>query len=155
MDTDGYKVIDNTKLNNKQILSTKVDDTLVDKNFELFWASYPLKDKKKETIKWFAKMKPSMAMMEKIMSGLLRYVAYVKAKRKSNPKFKLEYALPPTWLNGERWETEYQIDQLSEKQKPKHDRCQAEGCGRPAYHVYDEESICDKHMQQIQNKRRN
>ena len=83
---------------NEQLKIEILDKT--DSLFELFWANYPRKQKKKETYDWFKKNKPN----EEFVNYLIECVKKQSmSKQWSKGQF---IPLPSTWLNGKRWEDE-------------------------------------------------
>ena len=67
--------------------------------FELFWECYPRKTAKKAARKAWPKALRA-APLERIMAGLNRYI-------RCKPDYQ-DWMHPATFLNGERWEDEYE-----------------------------------------------
>lgn len=93
-----------TKLN-----KTKLNKTIYSANptfFELFWKSYPKKEKKAKSKEWFDKHKVNQETFDLIMSKLEMFKKtsqWVKDGGKFIPQ-------PITWLNQQRWEDEINLD---------------------------------------------
>lgn len=77
--------------------------------FNKFYSIYPKKVKKKETEKWFIKQKPDEELFKEIMNGLKKHL---KSKQWKNKQY-IPY--PTTWLNGERWNDEVEIEETEEE----------------------------------------
>ena len=110
--TNGQPSIDKNSIDKNSILyntcpNENLDETpkveildKIDYLFELFWANYPRKEKKKDTYDWFKKHKPT----EEFVNHLIECV---KQQSMSKQWSKKQYIpLPSTWLNGKRWEDE-------------------------------------------------
>ena len=84
----------NTNNNNGQ------KNKIYEERFEIFYKEYPRKVKKKETLNWFIKNKPSEELFNNIMEKLKKYKnLWEKKEKKYIPH-------PTSWLNQERWEDE-------------------------------------------------
>jgi len=98
IDKNSIDNICSKKSSNEQLKIEILDKT--DSLFELFWANYPRKQKKKETYDWFKKNKPN----EDFVNYLIECVKKQSmSKQWSKGQF---IPLPSTWLNGKRWEDE-------------------------------------------------
>lgn len=102
-----------TTTKNKTIIKYK-ENNIEDKssilkeseNFDEFWQLYPLKRDKAKCQKKYMKIKESQ---EVIINGLNNYIDYIKREHKENY---IKY--PLTWLNGECWNDEYNINTLED-----------------------------------------
>jgi len=74
-----------------------------------FYELYPKKVKKKDTEKWFLKNKPDEELFNSIIEGLEKHL---KSKQWKNKQY-IPY--PTTWLNGERWNDEVEIEETEEE----------------------------------------
>lgn len=78
----------------------------LEKDFNVFWSEYPRKVGKKKAREAFFKIKPGQAKFRTIMSALQVHKTtadWTKDGGKWIPH-------PTTWINGERWEDEIQIE---------------------------------------------
>lgn len=75
----------------------------VEADFEVWWSLCPLKRAKGEARVAYARAR-KIASADMLIDGLLRYRAHIEANAVS-AHFT---AHPATWLNGERWEDEYE-----------------------------------------------
>ena len=100
---DNNKYINNT-INNKYELKE-----IYKERFLKFYELYPKKVKKKDTEKWFLKNKPDEELFNKIMEGLEKHL---KSKQWKDKQY-IPY--PTTWLNGERWNDEVEIEETEEE----------------------------------------
>lgn len=67
-----------------------------------FWNAYPRRESKKDARKAWAKLNPSIALVDRMIETLAWQVPLHKWETESR-----QYApLPATWLNGARWEDE-------------------------------------------------
>jgi hypothetical protein len=83
--------------------------TLVEMNFEQFWQLYPRKAGKKAARKAWLDIKPDESMFLHIMDALSSAIRYW-----DNQGISLRHIPhPSTWLNEERWEDEFSVEQLS------------------------------------------
>lgn len=73
--------------------------------FEEFWNLYPRKEQKKKTKEKFLKLLEKNDY-ELIKKGLLNYIEYIKSNKTETKYIKH----PTTWLNGECWNDEYNIN---------------------------------------------
>lgn len=76
-------------------------------DFELFWLRYPKKEKKKDALKWFKSKKYKESMFDEIMNGLENQL---ENKKSCLNREKQYIPLATTWLNGEQWKDEYDIE---------------------------------------------
>lgn len=96
--------------NNTSINNTK---EIYKERFETFYKEYPKKVSKQKTLQWFIKHKPDEELFNKIMSSLQK-----QKKTKSWLKDNGQYIpFPTTWLNGERWEDEIDIEDNNEDRR--------------------------------------
>ena len=87
-------------------LSGEFADKVQAEQFELFWTMYPRKDKRKETIRVWKRLKPDRALFQRIMTALDLFRASSQWKDVRG-KWRKEYIpLPTSWLNAERWNDE-------------------------------------------------
>ena len=100
---DNNKYINNT-INNKYELKE-----IYKERFFQFYELYPRKVKKKDTEKWFLKNKPNEELFNKIIEGLEKHL---KSKQWKDKQY-IPY--PTTWLNGERWNDEVEIEETEEE----------------------------------------
>lgn len=100
---ENNKYINNT-INNKYELKE-----IYKERFLKFYELYPKKVKKKDTEKWFLKNKPDEELFNKIIEGLEKHL---KSKQWKDKQF-IPY--PTTWLNGERWNDEVEIEETEEE----------------------------------------
>jgi hypothetical protein len=73
--------------------------------FEAFWAAYPKKVKKQEAVSAWKKLGPD----EALTAAIMRAIDSAKGSpdwRKENGRY---IPHPSTWLNGRRWEDEFQL----------------------------------------------
>ena len=77
-----------------------------DELFDRFWGHYPKKIDKKNAKKSFDKIKPDEELTSLMITQLERFKD-TKDWKKDNGKF-IPY--PSTWLNGRRWEDEFETD---------------------------------------------
>lgn len=77
-----------------------------DELFDRFWHHYPRKLDKKNAKKSFNKLKPDKELTETIIKQLERFKD-TKEWKDENGKY-IPY--PSTWLNGRRWEDEFETD---------------------------------------------
>lgn len=74
----------------------------IDEQFEIFWGSYPRKVAKANAKKAFAKS-IKLTSLEHMLDGITKYVA-------NKPSY-CDFCHPATWLNGGRYDDEYEIHQ--------------------------------------------
>lgn len=67
--------------------------------WEKFWSAYPVKHAKKDARKAWAQLRPSAALVDRIVAHLLLRVKSRQWREGFIP-------LPATFLRGERWEDE-------------------------------------------------
>ena len=70
-----------------------------EEEFSVFWKTYPRRIAKANARKAFDKA-IKRATMETMLEGITRYVA-------NKPDYQ-DYAHPASWLNGDRWEDEWE-----------------------------------------------
>lgn len=99
----------NKKTKNKKTISNKTNE--LDIAFEQFWAEYPRKKDKGHARKAFEKALDKTSL-EKILEGVRLY-----AKQEADNEIEF-IAYPATWLNGERWEDEYDVRPVRETPGP-------------------------------------
>jgi hypothetical protein len=106
----------NTKVTNKEEKDIYIGQRTAEKEknqepegFDVFWKEYPRKQKKKEALKVFTKLKPSAELLEKMIAALR------KQKQSEQWQNKKYIPHPPTWLNGERWEDDLGETELENK----------------------------------------
>lgn len=77
------------------------------RDFDLFWAAYPLKVSKAAARKAWIKTANIRPPVEQVIARVRAYIAYREdlAKRR---EFVPAIAHASTWLNGERWEDQYE-----------------------------------------------
>lgn len=81
--------------------------------FDVFYKAYPKKTEKKNAEKKYdAIVKNKTATHDQIMSGLKNYLAHLKKEEWQKP------CGPAVWLNGERWNDEYEVEKKSRYGKP-------------------------------------
>ena len=76
---------------------------ITEEQFEEFWKAYPRKSGKGNARKAWAKISPSKALFQKIMTALESAKRCEQWKREKGQFI----PYPATWLNGERWEDDY------------------------------------------------
>lgn len=81
-------------------------DNIYAQKFEKFWESYPKKTGKDKSKKWFEKYKPDEELFELMMNQLERFKD-TEDWKKQGGKY-IPY--PTSWLNGKRWEDEFETD---------------------------------------------
>ena len=90
------------------------DELFITRHFDNFWTEYPRRVGKGQARRAF-KTALSKATPEVIMAGLKLYKAQVESQS-------IEFiAYPSTWLNGERWDDDYESETLkrrSNKREP-------------------------------------
>lgn len=91
-----------TKENSKENLKEDVQNGALEKNFELFWKSYPNKKDKKKSEDKFKKINFKKYPFEQIMASLEKQ-KHSEAWLKDNGKF---IPMASTWINNERWNDE-------------------------------------------------
>lgn len=79
-------------------------------NFEKFWKSYPKKQNKAKTEKWFEKYNPDEELMNTILESLNKFKK-TKEWNKDNGQY---IPMPTTWLNGRRWEDDLSSEPIEE-----------------------------------------
>lgn len=67
--------------------------------FDEFWSAYPKRQKRKDAVQAFAKLKPDPDFLKTMLSAIATQAAS-EQWRKDSGKF---IPLPASWLNGERW----------------------------------------------------
>lgn len=90
----------------KDILKENLKNNVYEEQFNQFYSSYPKKQKKQDTEKWFKKNKPSQELFEKMMNSLEAFKNtedWKKEKGKFIPQ-------PTSWLNQKRWEDEIETN---------------------------------------------
>ena len=99
---------DNDNDNDNEVsLHDTYDDTL----FDTFWKSYPKKKDKEKAHKWFKTHKPSKELVDIMLKQIERF-KQTKDWQKDKGQF-IPY--PTTWLNGKRWEDEFETESESEE----------------------------------------
>lgn len=74
--------------------------------FEKFWKAYPKKTGKDKSKKWFEKNKPDEELFELMMKQLERFKDTEDWKKQGGQYI----PYPTSWLNGKRWEDEFETD---------------------------------------------
>ena len=74
--------------------------------FEVFWGAYPKKVDKKNAKEKFKRLKPTEEMVNKMVEQIER-LKNSNSWKKDDGKF-IPY--PSTWLNGRRWEDEFETE---------------------------------------------
>ena len=106
--SDLVSPIPDNKPDNKpdNTLSGEFADRVQAERFELFWMRYPRKDKRKETIRVWKRLKPDRALFQRIMTALDLFRVSPQWNDVRG-KWRKEYIpLPTSWLNAERWNDE-------------------------------------------------
>lgn len=85
--------------------------------FEDFWILYPKKQAKAVAEKAYLKIKPDMALFEKMKKALEAQKASFDWQKESGRYI----PLPATWLNGRRWEDEANVDVSKPKRETTYD----------------------------------
>lgn len=85
--------------------------------FEDFWILYPKKQAKAAAEKAYLKIKPDMALFEKMKKALEAQKASFDWQKESGRYI----PLPATWLNGRRWEDETAVDTAKTKRETTYD----------------------------------
>ena len=98
----------------------KCTNNEIDKNalFESFWKIYPKKVNKKKSKDKFFKICKTEEIFNEIMTGLYNQLKSSEWK-KNNGQF---IPHPTTWLNGERWKDEININAVSEERRIDYER---------------------------------
>jgi len=102
-------LIENNTYINNTINNTYELKEIYKERFLKFYELYPKKVKKKDTEKWFLKNKPDEELFNSIIEGLEKHL---KSKQWKNKQY-IPY--PTTWLNGERWNDEVEIEETEEE----------------------------------------
>lgn len=89
--------------------------------FPIFWAAYPRKEGKAPTEKAFDKLKPSMELLETMLSAI-KTQSQSDRWRKDGGQY---IPMPTTWLNQRRWEDVAQVELLSTPKPSKFGGCDA------------------------------
>jgi len=115
-DNGSYTLIDNgCQVVAKRLPQNSIDKNSIDKNsinniyaqkFEKFWKEYPKKTGKDKSKKWFEKNKPDDELFELMMSQLERFKDTEDWKKQGGQYI----PYPTSWLNGKRWEDEFETD---------------------------------------------
>ena len=95
----------NTSINNQK--------EIYKERFETFYKEYPKKVSKQKTLQWFMKHKPDEELFNKMMSSLKKQ-KQTQNWLKDNGQY-IPY--PTTWLNGERWEDEVDVESINEDRR--------------------------------------
>lgn len=106
----------------------KLNQQLED-SFNLFWQTYPRRQKKKDCRKWWAKNKPN----NDLVAEMIKSIEVFKLTREWKDGY---IPMPITWLNGERWEDELMV----EKEKTVSEKLDE-------FKKYDEEMRCSEQKQ--------
>lgn len=107
IDKDIDKDINNIYANDdEEIVNNDDKINILRINFEKFWKAYPKKTDKAKALKWFEKNKPDDNLVNFMIKQVNRFKDTQEWK-KSNGQF-IPY--PTTWLNGRRWEDEFETD---------------------------------------------
>jgi len=99
-------ILNDNDNDNEESCHDSYDDSL----FALFWKEYPKKRDKEKTYKWFKTHKPNKELVNIMLNQITR-LKQTKDWQKDNGQF-IPY--PTTWLNGRRWEDEFETEQESE-----------------------------------------
>lgn len=92
----------------EQRTTNNEQDSKVEEQFNIFYASYPKHEGKTKALESWKKIKPDVKLFERIIKS-------VEARKRSenwtkeNGKY---IPLPATWLNQKRWEDEILVDEL-------------------------------------------
>ena len=97
LDTDNYnQELDTPPLPPKGNGRAKPEDYT--EGFDIFWAAYPRKDKRKGASEWWAKHKPDGDLLQRMLTSI-KQQGLADLDQKFCP-------MPTTWLNGEQWNNE-------------------------------------------------
>lgn len=126
--TDIDKDIEIEKENNNLYIAQKAEQSeRIEQRFAQFWEAYGVKKDKKRAKAKFLKIAPDEELFKQMMEGLERY----QKSRKWLEGYRQE---PTTWLNGERWNDEY--DDESEVRKREEHRRNCSGNQRESHTDY-------------------
>ena len=125
--TDIDKDIEIEKENNLYIAQKAEESKRIEQKFEQFWNAYGVKKDKKRAKAKFMKIAPDDELFKTMMDGVERY----HKSRKWLEGYRQE---PTTWLNGERWNDEY--DDESEVRKREEHRRNYSGNQRESHTDY-------------------
>lgn len=81
------------------------------RSFDMFWAAYPKHEAKKLCRQWWAKHKPD----DVLLGIMLAKIDQAKQAPKWKDRAGKFIPMPLTWLNGERWEDEFQAATRKER----------------------------------------
>lgn len=120
----GIRDIEEGYSENRQGYSEKGEDNNIYNNtiniynvqFEKFYKSYPKKQSKELTKKWFDKNKITDERFDEIISKLELFKTH--EWNKSNIKF---IPMPITWLNQKRWEDEIIVNESTNEEKKEYE----------------------------------
>ena len=105
--------VDNTGFGRSDLHIASTNDNRNDSNtpvettvdfFNLFWSAYPRKVAKKAAEKAWDKLKLNQQLFDELMAGLM---TAKNSKQWQDPKY---IPHPATWLNGERWKDEMEVN---------------------------------------------
>ena len=105
-DNDNENVNDNNNPPYPPLPGGGVRKDPMEERFERFWSAYPKKTGKGDARKSFLKIKPSSALLERMLSALAAASASYQWQRDKG-RF---IPNPSTWLNQQRWEDEVRPD---------------------------------------------
>lgn len=126
--TDIDKDIEIEVENNNLYFAQKAEELKrIEQKFEQFWNAYGVKKDKKRARAKFLKIAPDDELFQTMMDGVKRY----HKSRKWLEGYRQE---PTTWLNGERWNDEY--DDESEVRKREEHRRNYSGNQRESHTDY-------------------
>jgi len=94
----------------RSIRIKEVNKAVLKERFESFYAEYPRKQAKQRALQSFLKIAPNEKLFEAMIGGLRQQKGSVQWN-KDGGQF---IPIPPTWLNGARWE-----DELAKPQEDK------------------------------------
>lgn len=101
----------------RKVKKSKGDTMCAHVPFEDFWILYPKKQAKAAAEKAYLKIKPDMALFEKMKKALEAQKASFDWQKESGRYI----PLPATWLNGRRWEDETAVDTAKPKRETTYD----------------------------------
>ena len=74
-------------------------------SFDYFWANYPVHRAKKDAKRAWEKLNPSIDLTNTIVQAVVAQITW-RRQQTDQRKWVPEWALPATWIRGERWHDE-------------------------------------------------
>ena len=98
---------DNNSCASETNAKKKIDLKEIENDFEEIWKIYPKKQGKEAAKKAYIKARKAGTGKLDILSGLLKYIEFIKANRTENRYIKHG----STWFNQKCWEDDYSINE--------------------------------------------